>query len=140
MAPPNSSEDFYQNQRIEKIRQAALDVIRTRGRLVRIDDRGQLELRRREFTIRYHTPFNLPPPPRTKFQIMWAALSERRCRYRLEIAQHDFDAFVADWDDEREIYPRWFRDDFENPWDGRFLRYAKELENWKAVNNFARRR
>jgi len=122
--------DHAEAQRIESLRQAALGLIRAGGTLVRTGKMaGRYCVEHRGFTVCHYTPFNRPIAPRirTERQRISAELWQRpEFRYGLKISQGAADCLVLAWDYEDYVFVRSFREDFEKPWDVRFLRYAEK--------------
>jgi hypothetical protein len=119
------ADDLRTKRRVEELRLAGLVLVRTKGRLVKVGNRQQLEVRLRNFTIKHYTPFNRPAPRRfctglAEVAAHWA----EEFRYGLTILEGKIDALVVRWDNEQEIVTKFFREEFEDPWDVRFLKYA----------------
>jgi hypothetical protein len=124
--PTDESSEHTETQGIETLRKTALSLIRARGKLVRTGKMaGRYQLEHRGFTICYYTPFNRPVAPRmrTEWQRAWAELRPK-FRYALQISQGAAECLSVAWDNEDEIFVLWFRQDYQNRWDIRFLRHA----------------
>ena len=133
MRPLEEPGEQAEAQRIESLRLAALGLIRAGGSLARSGKMaGRCCVMLRDFTISHYTPFNRPVPRRfrTERQRILAELWQRReFRYGLNISQGAkgaADCLDVTWDSEDYVFVHWFREDCQNPWDDRFLRYAKK--------------
>jgi hypothetical protein len=125
-------EDLREERRIEELLSAGLFLIRTRGRLTKEGDYQRLVIRRNNFRIEHFTPFNQPAPrifrgPRI-FTDQWTA----KYRYGLTISEGRLDVLIVRWDNEQELVTLSFREEFEDPWDVRFLKCALKPEKWTS--------
>jgi hypothetical protein len=123
-------EDLRVARRIEELRSAGLFLIRTRGRLVKEGDYQRLEIRRDNFTIEHFTPFNQPAPRIFRGPKILTDHWTGKYRYGLTISEGRLGVLILRWDNEQDVVRLSFREEFEDPWDVRFLKYALKPEKW----------
>jgi hypothetical protein len=123
-------EDLREKQRIEELRATGLFLIRTRGRLVKEGNYQRLLIRRGNFTIEHFTPFNQPAPQIFRGPKILSDHWTGIYRYGLTISQGRLDVLILRWDNEQEVVTLSFREEFEDPWDVRFLKYALKPKKW----------
>jgi hypothetical protein len=126
-------EDLREKRRIEELLSAGLFLIRTRGRLAKEGDYQRLSIRRGNFTVEHFTPFNQPPAPRTFggpkiLADHWTG----KYHYGLTISEGRLDVLILRWDNEQELVTLSFREEFEDPWDVRFLKCALKPKKWTS--------
>ena len=113
--------------KVERIRKVALELlIAKKGYFVRKGPTaGLYKMKFHEFRLYHQTPFNRAPPPpiRTEIQRFWVE-SHPQYRYGIKILQERSLQYHVAWDNEGEIHPLWFRQEYRSPWDERFIRLA----------------